>query len=188
MELNLDFAENTFIQFLKNIFREQLKSWFHRKILSVIAYNVDCIFPYSRCGKMKSLVSTAAQCGNYGNSLSRIFVKNFVKVTVLLSKLLKSWFDEIFLWWERISRFSTLCATQILREISFGRCFHVKFELQLQFPHCTVTAFFKVRIFARLFYDGFYSHPIFFVKKGQKLISTWIGFSLSSFYLWSMRQ
>ena len=45
--------------------------------------------------------------GNYGNSLSRIFGKNFVKVTVLLSKLLKSWFDEIFFWWEKISRFST---------------------------------------------------------------------------------
>ena len=29
-----------------------------------------------------------AQCGNYGNSLSRIFGKNFVKVTVLLKKLL----------------------------------------------------------------------------------------------------
>ena len=35
-----------------------------------------------------------AQCGNYGNSLSRIFGKNSVKVTVLLNKLLKSWFDE----------------------------------------------------------------------------------------------
>ena len=50
-----------------------------------------------------------SQCGNYGNSPSRIFDKNFVKVTVLLSKLPKSWFDKIFLWWERISRFSTLC-------------------------------------------------------------------------------
>ena len=49
------------------------------------------------------------KCGNYyGNSLSRIFGKNFVKVMVLLSKLLKSWFDKIFLWWERISHFSTL--------------------------------------------------------------------------------
>ena len=36
------------------------------------------------------------QCGNYGNLLSRIFSKDFVKVTVLLKKLLKSWFDEIF--------------------------------------------------------------------------------------------
>ena len=31
-----------------------------------------------------------AQCGNYGNSLSRIFGKNSMKVTVLLNKLLKS--------------------------------------------------------------------------------------------------
>ena len=31
-----------------------------------------------------------------GNSLSRIFGKNFVKVTVLLKKLLNKWFDEIF--------------------------------------------------------------------------------------------
>ena len=31
-----------------------------------------------------------AQCGNYGNSLSRIFDKNFVKATVLQNKLLKS--------------------------------------------------------------------------------------------------
>ena len=52
-------------------------------------------------------------CGNYGNSLSGIFGKNFVKVTVLLNKLLKSWFDEIFFRWERISRFSTLwCSSQ----------------------------------------------------------------------------
>ena len=40
-----------------------------------------------------------SQCGNYRNSLSRNFGKNFVKVTVLLNKLTKSWFDEIFLWW-----------------------------------------------------------------------------------------
>ena len=33
-----------------------------------------------------------SQCGNYGNLLSHIFGKNFVKVTFLL----KSWFDEIF--------------------------------------------------------------------------------------------
>ena len=38
-----------------------------------------------------------AQCGNYGNLLSRFFGKSFVKVTVLLKKLLNSWFDEIFL-------------------------------------------------------------------------------------------
>ena len=37
-----------------------------------------------------------AQCGNCGNSLSHLFGKNFVKVTVLLNKLLKSGFHEIF--------------------------------------------------------------------------------------------
>ena len=36
----------------------------------------------------------STQCGNYGNSLSRIFDKYSVKVTVLLNKLQKSWFDE----------------------------------------------------------------------------------------------
>ena len=57
-------------------------------------------------------VMCTSQCGNYGNSLSRIFGKNSVKVTVLLiylcipiakytyhlirwkNKFLKSWFDE----------------------------------------------------------------------------------------------
>ena len=43
-----------------------------------------------------------AQCGNYGNLLSRIFGKNFVKVTVLLRKLLKSWFDGNFWAWSRV--------------------------------------------------------------------------------------
>ena len=37
-----------------------------------------------------------AKCGNYGNSLASIFGKNFVKVTVLLKKLLNKRFDEIF--------------------------------------------------------------------------------------------
>ena len=37
-----------------------------------------------------------AQCGNDGNSLTRIFGKNFVKVTVLLNKLLKSDLTKYF--------------------------------------------------------------------------------------------
>ena len=37
-----------------------------------------------------------AHYGNYGNLLSRIFGKNFVKAMVLLKKLLNSWFDESF--------------------------------------------------------------------------------------------
>jgi len=39
---------------------------------------------------------TSTQCGKYGNSLSPIFEKNSMKLRVLLNKLLKSWFDEIF--------------------------------------------------------------------------------------------
>ena len=46
--------------------------------------------------------------GNYGNLLSRIFDKNFVKATFLLKKLLKNWFHGKKFRWERISRFSTL--------------------------------------------------------------------------------
>jgi len=53
--------------------------------------------------RKSSEIST--QCGNYRNCLTRIFGKYFVKVTVLLSILLKSRFDGIFHWWERISWF-----------------------------------------------------------------------------------
>ena len=35
-------------------------------------------------------ISFKRQCGNYGNSLSHLFDKNFVKVTFLLKKILKS--------------------------------------------------------------------------------------------------
>ena len=52
--------------------------------------------------------SVRAQCGNCGNSLSHFSDKNFVKVTFLVKKLLKSWFHEIFFRWERISVISTL--------------------------------------------------------------------------------
>ena len=36
------------------------------------------------------------QCGNYGNLLSHFFDKNFVKVILLLQKILKSWFDTVY--------------------------------------------------------------------------------------------
>ena len=74
-----------------------------------------------------------AQCGNYGNSLSRIFGKNFVKVTVLRNKFLKSWFDEIFFWWERISCFSTLCDAHI-RDLPCNR-------LQICEARCKMSTF-----------------------------------------------
>ena len=54
-----------------------------------------------------------AQCGNYRNSLSHFFCKNFVKAMVLLKKLLKCWFDEKKFQWERISRYSTLCCVHV---------------------------------------------------------------------------
>ena len=46
--------------------------------------------------KMKKLpkCGIGTQCRNFGNSLSRNFGKNSVKVADLLNKLLKSWFDE----------------------------------------------------------------------------------------------
>ena len=54
---------------------------------------------YSFLREINSGFACETQCGNYGNSLSRIFAKSFVKLTVLLNinKVLKSWFDEIFL-------------------------------------------------------------------------------------------
>ena len=41
---------------------------------------------------------TVSQCGNYRNLLSHFFGKNFLKLTFLLKKSLKSSFDEIFFW------------------------------------------------------------------------------------------
>ena len=54
------------------------------------------------------LPSTSIQCGNYGNSFSRIFGKNFVNVTVLLNKLLYRAKELVWrnvFWWEKMSRF-----------------------------------------------------------------------------------
>ena len=83
--------------------------------------------------EINSLVTT--QCGNYGNSLSCIFGKNFEKATVLLNKLLKSWFDEIIFWWERSSAFSTLCG--ILRRVDFTK-YSVKVTFSFYHTH-TIT-------------------------------------------------
>ena len=56
---------------------------------------------------MRSSPTYGTQCGNK-NYLSHFFVKNFVKATVLQNKLLKSWFHEIFFWWERIPVITTV--------------------------------------------------------------------------------
>ena len=67
----------------------------------------------------------AAQCENHWNLHSHSLGKNFVKATFLLSKELIS---RIFLWWENISRFYTLCIvsveiTVILSHTYFGKNF-----------------------------------------------------------------
>ena len=72
--------------------------WFHEKTFKIVKIDIDM-----------TARLCSAQCGNCRNSLSHSFDKTFVKSTVLLKKLLKSWFDEIFFQWERISHFSTLC-------------------------------------------------------------------------------
>ena len=52
---------------------------------------------------------TDSQCGNCRISLSHFLCKNFLKVMVLLKKLLKSCFDEFFSVRENFSFFHTLC-------------------------------------------------------------------------------
>ena len=67
-----------------NVFTEEVtKELISRNFLRVIAFYRT--FPHC---------VHAAQCRNYRNSLSCIFGKNLVQVTVLLIKSLKSWFDE----------------------------------------------------------------------------------------------
>ena len=43
------------------------------------------------------ILAKCAQCGNYGNLLSLFFAKNFVKLTVLLNKLLNTPMDISYL-------------------------------------------------------------------------------------------
>ena len=55
------------------------------QILSVFqSCTVKCL------NEKKKVKRAQPQCGNYGNSLSHFFGKNFVKAAVLLNKLLKS--------------------------------------------------------------------------------------------------
>ena len=59
-------------------------------------------------------VQHTTQCGKYGNLLSRIFGKYFVKVTVLLKKSPNSWFDEIFFSESKFSFSRTVHHVQLL--------------------------------------------------------------------------
>ena len=73
------------------------KNYSHRKKIRQINCLVISLVKLllSRNFCKKSCKSTVqSHCGNYGNLLSLFFDKNFVKVTILLTKLLNSWFDE----------------------------------------------------------------------------------------------
>ena len=79
-------------------------------------------------------------CGNYGNSLSHIFGKNFVKVTFLLNELLKSWFDEIFF---GEIEFSTQCSllslhfVNIWKSLPYTQFFSSnQFRVKVDFSFC----------------------------------------------------
>ena len=97
------FQKKDFLQW-----RNWAKFW-HRKLIwrKKIAKILHCASVISKLCSVQCTVT----CGNYRNSLWRIFGKNVVKVTVLLNKLLKSWYDEIFF-------FGSL-QEQIFREINF---------------------------------------------------------------------
>ena len=86
--------------FLKKL----LKNWFH-----------EIFFQWGeRISRFSTRTLCTAQCENYGNSLSRIFDKNFGKSMVLLKKLLNgSWFDDFF---------SSLCCAQHTVEITEFYC------------------------------------------------------------------
>ena len=60
------------------------------------------------------------QCENYGNLPSHLFDKNFVKVTLLLKKILKTWFDENFSWMASDSKFLIFphCVAHLLQLLS----------------------------------------------------------------------
>ena len=84
------------------------------KIISWICFFLRCISRFHEIFSSILVYSTTyttkqvLQCGNFGNSLSHIFDKNFMKTTFLLRKLLKRWFDEIFFRFEWIFHFITL--------------------------------------------------------------------------------
>ena len=89
--------------------------------------------------------------GNYGNSLSRSFGKNSVKVTFLETRL-KSWFDEIFFRIERISRFSTQGGNYgNLLSLFFGKKFVKVMVLLIYLLSSWFDEIFSVRVFFFIF-------------------------------------
>ena len=72
---------HAFLAKIKVLLKKLLNSSFDEKFFSE-SESIFFIFPHCDV--------RAAQYGNYGNLLSRIFGNNFVKVTILLKKLLNS--------------------------------------------------------------------------------------------------
>ena len=58
-----------------------------RKILAKLSSKTSWNLVLCHSMKLHKKQSGKTQCGTYGNSLSRIFTKIFVKITVLLNKL-----------------------------------------------------------------------------------------------------
>ena len=89
---NFDFTYKSFFIFVIFflIFKQILK------IRGIICNNHSLTWSWKKVKKfVKSNLLCITQCGNYANLLSHIFGKSFVKITVLLKKLLNSCFDEI---------------------------------------------------------------------------------------------
>ena len=70
-----------------------------------------------------------------------IFSKNFVKVTVLLNRLLKSWFDEILFWWklQTFHFFTHKHTVWILRKFTPLTLFWQKFRESIAFTKYITT-------------------------------------------------
>ena len=87
-----------------------LQNWFHVK--SKWQKNPEISTPWSMYRVKifsKKLISRNFRDKTVAATFTTFFDKSFVKPTVLLNKLLKCWFHEIFFRWERISKISTVC-------------------------------------------------------------------------------
>ena len=120
-----------FIQYMAMLVWKSEKFSLIEKIFRQINYlvisQVKTLLSRNFCQKC---VRLDFQCGNFGNSLSNFFDKTFVKATVLLNKLLQSWFHENF----------------------FGEREFPKFPL-CDFPHCTIRKY-TLRLFWQKFREN----------------------------------
>ena len=93
-----------FIQYMAMLVWKSEKFSLIEKIFRQINYlvisQVKTLLSRNFCQKC---VRLDFQCGNFGNSLSNFFDKTFVKATVLLNKLIQSWFHDIFFKWKTVS-------------------------------------------------------------------------------------